>query len=288
MNSGTMAILLIILAFVIYFVCSSNGVKLFKKKEHKVKAKKSNEEKYADVLPKEKKEHKVKVAQSVEKEKLKEDIKKDMEKGKADTPAGKDGQKSVTGENPTVSKITKEDFLKNNIDVPKNSNWLTEEEKKKEAEVKALPKAKEQPSTSYDFGFDDSDSFPTRSSDLDDLFAGTDIDSILSGGDYAGTDSTDFPDLSELGIFDDEPAPKEEGEKYSQLASEDYFGQAGQVSQMGARSLEERFEEVFGKGYLSDKSAVAKEIIVGDVLSSPRAKVNSEKRKERRDRLKWM
>ena len=51
----TMVLVVVVVVVIGYFILSANGIKLFKKKEHKVKAKKSNEEKYSEVLPKEKK-----------------------------------------------------------------------------------------------------------------------------------------------------------------------------------------------------------------------------------------
>ncbi len=296
-----------------YFILSANGIKLFGKKEHKVKAKKSNEEKYSDILPKEKKEKSekkvgVKISDSAKKEKLKDDIKKEISEktGVTTKPAG-------TG---TVSKITKEDFLKNNIEVPSTSNLLTEEEKKAMT-AKSLPKAKEQPSKPYDFGLPDfsspvgfsspSKGFPLDDplNSKDDPFGDIDFDAILNG-----TSSSDKPFMDSFSDFDlpdssfgGNPKPLSLGSspisEYNQKSSAEYFNPSTSFDMdsqttfdadpIMIRSLDERFEQVFGANYASVAgSKMGKEIIIGDILKGPRVKEVRARRSERERRRKWM
>ena len=303
----TMVLVVVVVIVIGYFILSANGIKLFKKKEHKVKAKKSNEEKYSEVLPKEKKEKqaKVKITDSAKKEKLKDDIKKEI------------GEKASGGAKPlgscTLSKITKEDFLKNNIEVPSTSNLLTEEEKKAMT-AKTLPKAKEQPSKPYDFGLPDFSapagfSSPSKGFPLDDPlgakddpFADIDFDAILNGSSGPKVSDKPFDSLSDFDFPDNNfggmPSNPMFGE-YNQKSSMDYFNpspsynMASQsnfdVDPIMVQSLDERFEQVFGANYASVAgSKMGKEIIIGDILKGPRARENRARRSERERRNKWM
>ena len=303
----TTILIVAVVAVLGYFILSANGIKLFGKKEHKVKAKKSNEEKYSDILPKEKKEKSekksgVKISDSAKKEKLKDDIKKEISEKTNATPKG-----SGTG---TVSKITKEDFVKNNIEVP--STLLTEEEKKA-ITAKSLPKAKEQPSKPYDFGLPDfsspagfsgaSKGFPLDDplNSKDDPFGDIDFDAILNGTgsqDNPLMDSFsdfDLPD-SNFGGFNLGTSPKSE---YNQKSSAEYFNPSTSFDMdsqttfdadpIMIRSLDERFEQVFGANYTSVAgSKMGKEIIIGDILKGPRVKEIRARRSERERRRKWM
>lgn len=297
----TIVIVIGVVLVVGYFFLSANGVKLFKK-EHKVKAKKSNEEKFEEVLPKEKKEKKekkpvVKISDVAKKEKLKEDIKKELD---AKTSAPASGKKEGGG---TVTKITKEDFVKNNIEVPSTSNLLTDEEKKAMT-VKSLPKAKEQPSKPYDFGLPDFDSAPVKNLAGDDLalpkddpFADIDFDAILNGTSsgkddpFGRLDAFDFPGVGSEGAGS-KP-------KYAQKGSDEYFN-LSPAFDMSAQSkfdgdpvvvssLGERFEQVFGSNFEAmGGSEMGKEILIGDILSGPRARENRIRRTEREKRQRWM
>lgn len=291
----TVLIVIVVLVFG-YFILSANGIKLFKKKEHKVKAKKSNEEKYQDVIPKEKKEKKpaVKISDVAKKEKLKDDIKKEL-----DVKASASKAPASSG---TVTKITKEDFLKNNIEVPSTSNLLTDEEKKAMT-AKSLPKAKEQPSKPYDFGLPDFPASPGFSMDepaglKDDPFADIDFDAILNGGSSTKSFDKQFmPDS--IPEFEDFGGNSPLGSEYNQMSSSDYFNPSrdfdmGSQSDFGSepfmvQSLDERFEQVFGANYASvGGSAMGKEVIIGDIMKGPRARENRAKRSERERRSKWM
>lgn len=295
---------LIVAVLVLYMFLSGNGIKfkIFKKKEHKVKASKSNEEKYKDVIPKEKpekKETQTKFLDSAKKEKIKSDIKKEISEavGKpkevqtAPKPAG------------TVTKITKEDFLKNNITLPSTSPFM--EDEKKSGVV--LPKAKEQPSKPYDFEIGDDDmpdpfeGIGVEDNDESDPFAGVDIDALLNSSDEEFNAFLD----GKLGGAENKKSetlplqPKRETEnKFNQLDAKDYFGTASGDSfseekfydgPLTNKTLGDRFEEVFGDKFREmGGTEQGKEIIVGDILSAPRSEVNKMKRIEREKRKKWM
>jgi hypothetical protein len=306
-----MILIVAVVAVLGYFILSANGIKLFGKKEHKVKAKKSNEEKYSDVLPKEKTEKNpkktgVKISDSAKKEKLKDDIKKEI--------GEKSGVATKSAGSGTVSKITKEDFLKNNIEVP--TTLLTEEEKKAMT-AKSLPKAKEQPSKPYDFGLPDfsspagfsspSKGFPLDDplTSSDDPFADIDFDSILNGTsspDKPFTDSFADFDVPDSG-FGGKSKPSSIGlgakSEYNQKSSSGYFNPSTSFDMdaqttfdadpIMIRSLDERFEQVFGANYASVAgSKMGKEIIIGDILKGPRVKEVRARRSERERRRKWM
>ena len=295
---------IIIAVVVLYMFLSGNGInfKIFKKKEHKVKASKSNEEKYKDVIPKEKpekKETKTKFLDSAKKEKIKSEIKKEISET---VWKSKDVQVAPqpTG---TVTKITKEDFLKNNITLPSSSSFM--EDEKKSGVV--LPKAKEQPSKPYDFGLGDDDmhdpfeDFGIEDNDESDPFAGVDIDALLNSSD----DEFDaFLDGSLGGVSNkksDSLSQKQKTEpenKFNQLDAKEYFGGADSNNfsteksydaPLTNKTLGDRFEEVFGDKFREmGGTEQGKEIIVGDILSSPRSEINKMKRAEREKRNKWM
>lgn len=295
---------IIIAVVVLYMFLSGNGIKfkIFKKKEHKVKASKSNEEKYKDVIPKEKagkKETKTKFLDSAKKEKIKSDIKKEISEtvGKP-----KDTQSAPTSAG-TVTKITKEDFLKNNITLPSTSPFM--EDEKKNGVV--LPKAKEQPSKPYDFGLGDDDmpdpfeGIGVEENDESDPFAGVDIDALLNSSDEEFDAFLD----GRLGGANNKKSESmasqqklETENKFNQLGAKEYFGGVDKTIPTAEKSydapltnktLGDRFEEVFGDKFREmGGTEQGKEIIVGDILSAPRSEVNRMKRAEREKRRKWM
>lgn len=297
-------IAIIVAVVVLYIFLSGNGIKfkIFGKKEHKVKASKSNEEKYKDVLPKEKaekKEPKTKFFSSAKKEKIKNDIKKELTESVA-----KSKEASVPASKGTVTKITKEDFIKNNISLPSGS-LFGDDDKKNTAVV--LPKAKEQPYKPYDFGIseeDMSDPFGMTggdSQDEQDPFSGVDIDALLNSSDE------DFDAFLDgkfgLGAEEKNDKPTQTGDqlsdkKYSQLDAKEYFsnkafGENTKPQEYSApiinKTLGDRFEEVFGDKFREmGGTEQGKEVIVSDILGAPRSEINKMKRAEREKRKKWM
>lgn len=298
-----------IIVLVIYFFLSGKElkIKLFGKKEHKVKASKSNEEKYKDVIPKEKekkekkeKEKKTKFSNSAKKEKIKQEIKKEISETLVDA------KKNEGTGSATVSKITKEDFAKNNIQLPSSSNLSTEE--KKSGVV--LPKDKEQPSKPYDFGFGNSDSdlfSGLDGEDENDPFAGIDIDELLNSSDeefdaflekrITGNKSGDVGEFGGKGLDLDyePPKPKKDFPKYNQFNADEYFESSAEQrdfeneNPFTNKTLGDRFEEVFGEKFREmGGTELGKEIIISDILGSPRSEINKAKRIEREKRKKWM
>jgi hypothetical protein len=184
-----------------------------------------------------------------------------------------------------------------------DSNLLTDEEKKAMT-VKSLPKAKEQPSKPYDFGLPDFDSAPVKNLAGDDLalpkddpFADIDFDAILNGTSsgkddpFGSLDAFDFPGVGSEGAGS-KP-------KYAQKGSDEYFN-LSPAFDMSAQSkfdgnpvvvssLGERFEQVFGSNFEAmGGSEMGKEILIGDILSGPRARENRIRRTEREKRQRWM
>ncbi len=311
-------LIVVFIIVVIYFFLSGKEIKikLFGKKEHKVKASKSNEEKYKDVIPKEKekkekKEKKTKFSNAVKKEKIKQEIKKEI------FETLDDAKKSEASSGATVTKITKEDFIKNNIQLPSSSNLASED--KKPGVV--LPKDKEQPSKPYDFGLGsgDADPFAGLSGDSDpfaglsdgddtDPFAGIDIDELLNSSDEefdaflekrmggGKSESTESVNPYGLDLGENKKMPKSETPKFNQLSASDYFNKdsdggvvVGNSKGFSGRTLGDRFEEVFGEKFREmGGTEQGKEIIISDILGSPRSEINKAKRAEREKRKKWM
>lgn len=311
-------LIVVFIIVVIYFFLSGKElkIKLFGKKEHKVKASKSNEEKYKDVIPKEKekkekKEKKTKFSNAVKKEKIKQEIKKEI------SETLDDAKKSEATGGATVTKITKEDFVKNNIQLPSSSSLVAEE--KKPSVV--LPKDKEQPSKPYDFGLGsgendpfagiggDSDPFAGLSDgDDSDPFAGIDIDELLNSSDEEfdaflekrmGSTKTENRESSNpygMDLGELKSKPQLDVPKFNQFSAKDYFNDdsesgvvVGNSKGFSGKTLGDRFEEVFGEKFREmGGTEQGKEIIVSDILGSPRSEINKAKRAEREKRKKWM
>lgn len=274
---GTTIVLIVIFAIcglvLLWALKNGNNIKLKKKDK---KAKKSNEDKFKDVVPKEKKkkQHKQKISETAKAEKA----------GTKEPPTNK------------IMKVTKEDFKSNDIEIPKSLETPVSKESKvgspiklKDEDLKGI-KLKSS-NESNDFGFAgnlDKFNLPDLkdfSNEEDDFWKDMPDDFILPPlakehkERFGKNDDIekDFADFNK-GMEDNSgfwkgleeiqnPQPNKEREK-GEILNE---------------IIEARFEKVFGK--TSEAPSVAKEIIIGDVLSGNRSRTNRELREKRLKRV---
>lgn len=275
-----------IILIVIFAICglvliwafkNGNNIKLKKKeksgKKKKVKDKKKEE--FKEVIPKEKKEKKE--PEEKKKEVVRETV-KDEKAGKKNPPTNK------------ISKITKEDFESNNMDVPKALGGEDKEAKKdKPKDMKFNSKDLGLPPLSgFDDGFNFDDDF------LKDDFADLGFkDEDLLGPVLNDRKKVDpFMPLPESDpfMFDKAPADLGLGEipmmDFNNFPPPAPMGMQMQPKSKGeikTESIEDRLEKVFGSG-IEAQSGV-KEVMVGEILSGNRSRVNRELREKRK---KWM
>ena len=258
---STTIVLIIIFAIcglvLIWAFKNGNNLKLKKKekKQRKKKTKDSKKEEFKEIIPKEKKEKTEK-----KKEVIRESV-KDEKSGKVEPPTNK------------ISKITKEDFENNNIAVPKT---LGGEEKPK-------TQTKETKLSDKDLGLPPLNGFGDGGFNFDDDFLKDDLmdfgiksedflgpigdgnlmgDSFMSGNDM---------DLGEIPMmdFNNFPAPIDMPTRTP--------------GEIRPETIEQRLEKVFGSTL--DNQPGVKEVMVGEILSGNRSRVNRELREKRK---KWM
>lgn len=276
---GTTIILVALFAIcgivLLWALKNGNNIKIKKKEK---KAKKSNEDKFKDVVPKEKK-------QKVHKQKISKNAK---------------SEKAGTQEMPTnrVVKVTKEDFKSNDIEVPKSletpekpSAPLEKEKVQKKDDFNKVDFKNLVGGSAEDFGFkedleklklpeikdfkeDDDDEFWKNFSD--DLISPPLDDAGKMDAKKMGFDEQ-FPKFNDT-LGDDEDFWKGLADIQKPVKNEKR--EDGEILN---EVIEARFEKVFGK--TSGSSSVAKEIIIGDVMSGNRSRANRELREKRLKRV---
>ena len=234
-GSSIIVISVCVICGLVFLWCVKNGNNIkFAKKEKKGKPKKSAEDKFKEVIPKEKKEKPQK--QPVIKNTVKEDIKKKEEANKI------------------VEKITIQDFKNNDLNVP--TALLSDEEKT--AKAKEVARQGKQPSSNKDFNFNFDNEFKSlkNPSIMDNPFKfDDDLDSL-----FGPPKKLDVPVKEDLKPLD-----------FDFLDDEfdfDGLGKPNQEYSPETRASLDKFEQVFGAG--ASKETARHEVIVGDVLSSPR------------------
>ena len=257
----------------IWAIKNGNNIK-FKKKEKKTKSKDSKKEKFKEVIPKEKKEKPDK-----KKETIRESV-KDEKAGKVEPPTNK------------IMKVTKDDFMSNNISVPKSLGGEDKEKEKSKSEdfhfdakdLGLLPMHPMKEFDDKDFMFDDKfmkDDFSGLGLNEEDFLKPMMNDDKLLENPFLpmpeddslllGKDMKLGEDL--LMDFNNFPPPASVGMPMQSKVKGD----------IKPESIEERLEKVFGDN-ISNEPGV-KEVIVGDILSGNRSKANRELREKRK---KWM
>ena len=241
---------------------NANNIK-FKKREKKAKADKK--EKFKEVLPKEKpiKEKKEK------KDKIRDAVKEEKS-GRVEPPTNR------------VTKVTKEDFKSNDIELPqsigsaeKQTSEFPKEEFKLPDDFK-LPPLKE--FKEDDFKFDDEflkSEFPGFDPMLNDLGMPMDAGYPM--------DAFPFMPVAEEDSFDFSPNPSmklPEQPMNSQPEEHQTLQTKGKILN---ESIEDRINKVFGN--ISLDASEVKEVMVSEVLTGNRSRINRELREKRK---KWM
>lgn len=238
--SNIILVVVVGICVLVLFWCIKNGNNIKRDKKPKNKEKKPAEEKFKDVIPKEK----------VKKEPIiKDSVKKDLKKEKE--------------ENSTVSKITKEDFTNNDMTIP--TALLSDSEKTEKAKEIARQGKPPAPKP-FDFNFDNEfkpmkapigDNPFKFDEDLDSLFSAPKKPTQPPKFDFADVPKFDFAE-DELD-FDPFDMPKSSEVK----PRKDVFDKS---------NIKERFNKVFGEK--SNKGETNTEVILGEIISKPRATVN--------------
>lgn len=270
------AILAGVVIVLVWFIKTGNNIKFGKKKDKKKKS--GDKDKFKDVIPKEKKE---KPAKQVKPE-IKKNVKSELEK--------KEGKEAAK-----VSKVTKEDFTNNDMKVPQT--MLSSEEQEKKAKEFVEPKKSKipqdngfkfnkdmdfKPDFKFDdkFKFDDNFNFDDEFKFDDDLLLGNPFSPIGDKSMPSGMSATNELD----GLFDEDLFSQSNNiEKESFLSSMEFdepsmpnpFNEAKVVSKEDAlekHSMQDKFGTVFNGAITKDN--LTNEVIVGDILSSPKSRIN--------------
>lgn len=311
-------VFLIVIAIIVCVILHTNGINVFKKtfdffsgiikkgkKEKKPKEEKPKKEKSSldDAIPVSKinkaetKKNSTKIMKNVEEDKKRADI---AEKIDEDSKKAK----GVPLGGGKVQKVTKEDFQKSEIVLPPSSNFSD-----KPFENYSKPKIEDDDfDFMKDFGGGNPFGAPKKSgSSVDDL----DLDALLKeleeeakgdmpggSGDYnddpfdmpkfdASFAPSSFPKKSFNPFEDDDLKNNFEDDLEDEDDSEEDFSFAPSFEPSYAsgqsfvsQSVGDRYDAVFGNGSNPAKNKIAKEIIVGDVLSGPRARTNRLMRRE--------
>lgn len=242
---------------------NGNKLKFFGKKDRKPKSKVSEEEKYKDVVPKEKKE---KPKTGVVKDTVKEELKETSEANAS-----------------KVMKITKEDLKKNDITVP--FHMLSDEEKNI---IPKTPAKNDMAPKPYDFNFDEMDfNFGSENQKKDllsdspgykDLFAPS-----SSPEDFLFDKPESNSTLKPVNNFVGDNAQNWDASPLPQPSAKPWTG--GGSESFARESVEDRFNKVFGNmSGQSTNARLGKEIILGEVLASPRYRAIKQERERRK---KW-
>ena len=254
----------------LWAIANGNNIKI-KKKEKKSKKKSSKEEKFKDIVPKEKKEKKT----------LKQKI-------SASAKEEKSGAKAI----PTnkVTKVTKEDFKSNDLEVPKALDDAKQEITQKptpdefkfdveDFNITGDPTSKLIGDINFGEPLSKMDNVSSNFSPMgDDLF----LPPIYGEDDkFSNLFKSDMP--NDMYKFDEELSPLDFDEKdlnYDFKAPEQKKHEPGQVLN---ETLAERFNQVFG----DNPAAISamKEVIVGDVMTGNRSRTNRELRERRLNKV---
>lgn len=277
---GTTIVLIAIFAICglvsLWAIKNGNNIKLKKKEK---KAKKSNEDKFKDVVPKEKKKkpHKQKISATAKAEKA----------GTQEPPTNK------------IVKVTKEDFKSNDIEVPKTLETSEQKPvvgaspiKLKDEDLNGLKLKLSDENKAKDFGFADDlggFNFPEmknlKDEDDDDFWKDMPEDFILPP--LANVDKENLSKNADMGKeFSEFSKGMDDDLEFWKGLEDVKTAQPNEQREKGEflnEVIEARFEKVFGK--TGEKPSVAKEIIIGEVLSENRSRANRELREKRLKRV---
>lgn len=203
---------------------------------------------------------------------------------KKEEPAATAEDKSAKATSEKVSKITKADFEKNNIEVPKNSPLLSPEERAKSFAASASTSKQKMTSPIGAKPFEDINMPPISLFDdndlLDDDGDEDEFEAFLRA--RKGEKTQTAPAETEV------PSPKYELNEYNSILPTVSTSTETSVPFITS-SLEDRYAQVFGgKVVVPDGSLRARDIVIGSVIATPKAKLTEEQKLKKANKFKIM
>lgn len=203
---------------------------------------------------------------------------------KKEEPAATADDKSAKATSEKVSKITKADFEKNNIEVPKNSPLLSPEERAKSFAASASTSKQKMTSPIGAKPFEDINMPPISLFDdndlLDDDGDEDEFEAFLRA--RKGEKTQTAPAETEV------PSPKYELNEYNSILPTVSTSTETSVPFITS-SLEDRYAQVFGgKVVVPDGSLRARDIVIGSVIATPKAKLTEEQKLKKANKFKIM
>lgn len=203
---------------------------------------------------------------------------------KKEEPAATAEDKSAKATSEKVSKITKADFEKNNIEVPKNSPLLSPEERAKSFAASASTSKQKMTSPIGAKPFEDINMPPISLFDdndlLDDDGDEDEFEAFLRA--RKGEKTQTAPAETEV------PSPKYELNEYNSILPTVSASTETSVPFITS-SLEDRYAQVFGgKVVVPDGSLRARDIVIGSVIATPKAKLTEEQKLKKANKFKIM
>ncbi len=203
---------------------------------------------------------------------------------KKEEPAATAEDKSAKATSEKVSKITKADFEKNNIEVPKNSPLLSPEERAKSFATSASTSKQKMTSPIGAKPFEDINMPPISLFDDNDLMDDDgdedEFEAFLRA--RKGEKTQTAPAETEV------PSPKYELNEYNSILPTVSASTETSVPFITS-SLEDRYAQVFGgKVVVPDGSLRARDIVIGSVIATPKAKLTEEQKLKKANKFKIM
>lgn len=203
---------------------------------------------------------------------------------KKEEPAATAEDKSAKATSEKVSKITKADFEKNNIEVPKNSPLLSPEERAKSFAASASTSKQKMTSPIGAKPFEDINMPPISLFDDNDLLGDDgdedEFEAFLRA--RKGEKTQTAPAETEV------PSPKYELNEYNSILPTVSTSTETSVPFITS-SLEDRYAQVFGgKVVVPDGSLRARDIVIGSVIATPKAKLTEEQKLKKANKFKIM
>lgn len=203
---------------------------------------------------------------------------------KKEEPAATAEDKSAKATSEKVSKITKADFEKNNIEVPKNSPLLSPEERAKSFATSASTSKQKMTSPIGAKPFEDINMPPISLFDDNDLMDDDgdedEFEAFLRA--RKGEKTQTAPAETEV------PSPKYELNEYNSILPTVSTSTETSVPFITS-SLEDRYAQVFGgKVVVPDGSLRVRDIVIGSVIATPKAKLTEEQKLKKANKFKIM
>lgn len=203
---------------------------------------------------------------------------------KKEEPAATAEDKSAKATSEKVSKITKADFEKNNIEVPKNSPLLSPEERAKSFAASASTSKQKMTSPIGAKPFEDINMPPISLFDDNDL-----MDDDGDEDEFEAFLRARKGEKTQMAPAETEvPSPKYELNEYNSILPTVSTSTETSVPFITS-SLEDRYAQVFGgKVVVPDGSLRARDIVIGSVIATPKAKLTEEQKLKKANKFKIM